>query len=167
MCGGRIAEQRHNGDISSGAAMDIEQVTRMARAMILDWGMSPKLGFVKYSAIERSEFGFNEKPYSDDTARIIDEEVRALSDEAYRDSERLLNEHWPKVDAVAQALLKHETLDAEEVQKLCRGESLDKPTLSGLLAEHTPPPAPKRPSIAQPPAPELPPGGTLPQPGMG
>lgn len=168
MCGGRIAEFRHSKDISSGAAMDIEQATKIARAMILDWGMSEKLGFVKYSPDPRTEAFISEKSYSDETARIVDEEVRRIIDEAYRDAERLLGKHWEKVDAVAQALLKHETLDADEVARLCAGESLDKPTLSGILANESPPPPPARP-IAQPTKPELPSGGlgdgTLPQPG--
>jgi len=169
MCGGRIAEERHSGDISSGAAMDIEQVTRLARAMILEWGMSEKLGFVKYSSMDRNEFGFGDKPYSDETGHVIDSEVRRMADEAYQDAVRILNENWQKVDAVAQALLKYETLDVEEVQKLCRGESLDKPTLSGMLADEEPPPVSKpTPPPATDPKPDFPGGfsdGSLPQPG--
>jgi len=170
MCGGRIAEKRHCHDISSGAAMDIQQVTRLARSMILDWGMSQKLGFVKYSPLERNEFVLNEKPYSDDTAKLIDEEIRHLSEEAYAEAEELLKQNWEKVEAVAQALLKHETLDAEEVERLCRGETLDKPSLSGLIAdEAVPPAAPQAKPAAKPsPQPQLPdglPGGSLPQTG--
>ena len=170
MCGGRIAEKRHNNDISSGASMDIQQVTRIARSMVLDWGMSEKLGFVKYSPMERSEFGLNEKPYSDDTARMIDEEIRRLADEAFTDAQLILDENWEKVEAVAEALLKHETLDVEEVARLCRGESLDKPSLSGLLADEAGPPSPpdSKSSTQSPPEPQLPDGltgGSLPQPG--
>lgn len=169
MCGGRIAEKRHCGDISSGAAMDIEQVTRLARAMILEWGMSDKLGFVKYSPMERNEFFMSEKPYSDETAHVIDEEIRRIADEAYAEANKLLNENWDKVEAVAQTLLKHETLDAEEVERLCRGESLDKPSLSGLLADEAAPPTPESKPAVQPPVePQLPDGlagGSLPQPG--
>ncbi|MCB9856136.1 MAG: ATP-dependent zinc metalloprotease FtsH [Phycisphaerales bacterium] len=166
MCGGRIAEEKHCGDISSGAAMDIEQVTRLARAMVIEWGMSDKLGFVKYSPLDRNEFGLGEKAYSDDTAHDIDDEVRRLSTEAYADATRLLEENWNNVVAVAEALLKHESLNADEVAKLCRGEALDKPTLSGLIAEEKPPSPPvaqARP-ITKPPAPDFP-GGSLPQPG--
>ena len=167
LCGGRIAEQKHSNDISSGAAMDIEQATRLARAMILEWGMSEKLGFVRYAAMESNELGLYDKPYSDDTGRLIDEEVRRLCEEAYHDAVRLITEHWDKVDAVAQALLKHETLDADEVARLCRGETLDKPSLSGLLADEAPPRSAR--PVSQPPTPELPPGGlsggTLPHPG--
>jgi cell division protease FtsH len=164
-----MAEQRHSNEISSGAAMDIEQVTRICRAMILEWGMSEKLGFVRYAPLESNEFGFGEKAYSDDTAKIIDEEVRRLCEDAYADALKLLNENWDKIEAVAQGLLKHETLDAEEVAKLCRGEKLDKPTLSGLLADELPPAPRIAKPVVQPPTPELPPGGltggTLPHPG--
>lgn len=167
LCGGRIAEQRYSNDVSSGASMDIEQVTRIARAMVLEWGMSDRLGFVRYAPLEANEFGFGEKSYSDETAKMIDEEIRRLCEEAFTDALNMLNSNWEKVDAVAQALLKHENLDAEEVSKLCRGESLQKPTLSGLLADEAPPRSPK--PIVQPSAPELPSGGltggTLPHPG--
>jgi len=169
LCGGRIAEMRHSQDSSSGAAMDIEQVTRLARAMVLEWGMSDKLGFVKYSPDGGREFLINEKTYSEETARLIDEEIRRLIDEAYSDAERMLVENWPKVEAVAQALMRHETLDAEEVRKLCLGETLDRPSLSGLLAEEKIPPRPTARPISRP-EPELPgglAGGPAPQPGMG
>ncbi|MFH1418126.1 MAG: ATP-dependent zinc metalloprotease FtsH [Planctomycetota bacterium] len=170
LCGGRIAEGRHSGDVGSGAAQDIEQATGIARAMIVDWGMSSKLGFVKYSPDPKRETFFNEKSYSDNTAQVIDEEIRRLTDEAYRDAERLLDENWQKVEAVALALLKHETLDADEVRRLCEGEGLDKPSLSGILASETlPPPSSNTQSRTPPPEPDLDglAGGSLPQPGMG
>ncbi|RIK64810.1 MAG: cell division protein FtsH [Planctomycetota bacterium] len=170
LCGGRIAESRHSGDASSGAAMDIEQVTRLARAMILEWGMSERLGFVKYGPDSSREMLIPEKTYSEDTARLIDEEIRRLIDEAYRDAERMLSENWVKIEAVAQALMKHETLDADEVRRLCNGESLDRPSLSGILAdEGLAPKQTARPVVARP-DPQLPDGlsgGPMPQPGLG
>ncbi|MBN2560884.1 MAG: ATP-dependent zinc metalloprotease FtsH [Phycisphaerae bacterium] len=172
MCGGRIAEEQHCQDVSSGAAMDIEQTTTMAKAMVLDWGMSKKLGFVKYSPNEKLQGYFNERPYSDETAKVIDEEIRRLTDEAYRDAQRIITENWDKVEVVAKALLKHETLDADEVRRLCLGESLDKPSLSGILADESVPPThePARPQPKKPHLPELSDGlagGSLPQPGVG
>ena len=169
LCGGRIAEARFSGDTSSGAAQDIEQATGLTRAMVLDWGMSEALGFVKYSPDDKREILFGEKPYSDDTGKMIDNEIRRLIDEAFKDATKLINENWEKIVAVAEALLKHETLTAEEVRTLCRGDTLDKPSLSGLLAEEKTPPPAARP-VVQPPEPELPPGlagGSLPQPGAG
>jgi len=133
VCGGRIAEQRKTGDVSSGAAQDISQLTLMARHMVMEWGMSERLGFVRYSGSDSREAFIPEREYSEETARIVDEEIRRMADEAYRDAERLINENWGKVEAVAQALLKYETLTADEVERLMRGEALAKPTVSDLL----------------------------------
>jgi cell division protease FtsH len=134
VCGGRIAEQRKTNDVSSGAAQDILQLTQMARHMVLEWGMSEKLGFIRYTGVDTRESFMADREYSEDTARMIDEELRRYAAEAYRDAERMLNEHWEKVEAVAQALLKHETLTSDEVAKLLRGETLGKPSISELLA---------------------------------
>jgi len=132
LCGGRIAEQRKTGDISSGASMDIHMATGYARHMILEWGMSEKLGFVDYTP-SNSESMVPERNFSEETARKVDEEVRRLIDEAYNDCEQLLDEHWEKVEAVAQALLVHETLSYDEVDRLMKGEKLNKPTVGELL----------------------------------
>jgi len=134
LCGGRIAEQRKTGDVSSGAAMDIQMATQYARHMILEWGMSDKLGFVNYGGNDAREVFIPEKEYSNETARIIDEEVKRLIDEAYRDAERMLNESWEQVSAVAEALLKYETLTGEDIERMMRGERLDKPTVAELLS---------------------------------
>jgi cell division protease FtsH len=134
VCGGRIAEERETHDVSSGAAMDIQQLTMMARAMVLEWGMSEKLGFVRYAGSDQREAFVHDRDYSEETARIIDEEIRHYADEAYTEARRILDENWEKVVAVADALLKHETLTAEEVKKLMAGERLDKPSVSDLLA---------------------------------
>jgi cell division protease FtsH len=148
LCGGRIAEQRKTGDVSSGAAMDIQMVTQYARHMILEWGMSERLGFVHYAGTDTREVFIPEKEYSDETARIIDEETRALIDGAYRDASQLLEANWEKVVAVAEALLKYETLVGRDVERLMRGERLDKPTVAELLRKESrrpPSPEPARP----------------------
>ncbi len=133
-CGGRIAESIKTGDASSGASMDIQQVTKIARAMILEWGMSEKLGFVRYAGADGQEQFVPEREYSEETAHLVDEEVRRIIDEAYEDAERLLREQWVQVERVAEALLKHETLTADEVHQLMEGKDLNKPTVSDLLA---------------------------------
>ncbi len=132
-CGGRIAEYRKTEDTTSGAQQDIRQVTAFARHMILEWGMSEKLGFIDYQTPEYAETMTPERPYSDETARIIDTEVRRLIDEAYADADRILNENWDKVIAIAEALLQYETLSADEVDQLMKGEQLDKPSISDIL----------------------------------
>jgi cell division protease FtsH len=133
LCGGRIAEQRETGDSSSGAAADIQMATRYAKGMVLEWGMSERLGFVKYSQDEQQDHLLAEKEYSEETARIIDEEIKRLIDEAYTDAERMLDEHWEKVSSIAEALLKYETLTGEDIKRIMEGERLDKPTVAELL----------------------------------
>lgn len=133
VCGGRIAEEKAMDDVSSGASQDIRQITAIARAMILDWGMSSKLGFISYSGQDTREAFIPDKDYSEETARLIDQEVKRLTSEAYDEAKRMLEANWEKVVAVAEALLKHETLTADEVHKLMRGEELTKPTVADLL----------------------------------
>lgn len=129
-CGGRIAEEKAMSDVSSGASMDIAQVTRIARTMIVEWGMSPRLGFVRYAGADTREMQMADHDYSDETAKLIDEEVKRISGEAYDDARRLLDEHWDKVVAVAEALLVYETLSGDDVEKLMRGEKLTRPTVA-------------------------------------
>jgi len=95
--------------------------------------MSDRLGFVRYSGSDTRESFLPEREYSEETARIIDEEIRKLATDAYADADRLIEDNWDKVVAVAEALLKHETLSVEEVRLLMRGESLDRPTVSDLI----------------------------------
>jgi cell division protease FtsH len=90
---------------------------------------------------------------------MIDEEVRRFVDEAYSDAKRLIDENWEKVVAVAEALLKYETLGADEVGKLLRGEPLTKPTISDLLAAEARKEAQvNAPKPTSTPGPEMPPG---------
>jgi cell division protease FtsH len=169
LCGGRIAEARAMNDVSSGASQDIAMATNLARTMVEQWGMSPRLGFVRYAGVDSREMFMPERGFSDDTARLIDQEVQRIVSEAYTDADRMLTESWEKVVAVAEALLKHETLDAADVHALMRGESLGKPTISDLLAAEARkaralaagnPPTPAAPA----PGPTDLPGGTLPSP---
>jgi len=134
LCGGRIAEEIKTGEVSSGAASDISQVTRIARTMVTEWGMSDRLGFIRYAGQDKQETFVAERDYSDETARVVDEEVRRLVDESYTRAETTLKEKWEQVEAVAEALLRHETLNADDVQRLMQGEELAKPTVSDLLA---------------------------------
>ncbi len=136
--GGRIAEDLECGDISSGAQGDIEQATRIAKQMILTWGMSERLGPISYGpdlGVKDMVYGLPmEKEYSEKTAETIDAEIRALTDDAYQRAKTLIQANRENLDRIARALLKYETLDAEEVKTLLAGGSVDKPTVSGLLA---------------------------------
>ena len=168
LCGGRIAEQRKTDDVSSGASMDIKMATQYARHMILEWGMSERLGFVNYSGEDSREMFLPEKDYSDATAHVIDEEIRLLIDAAYADAERIINEHWDSVVAMSEALLKYETLSSADIERIMKGERLDKPTVAELLARETRSrPEPVRETPAASPASDIddePAGGMLPSP---
>jgi cell division protease FtsH len=146
LCGGRIAEEKKTGDTSSGASMDIKMCTQYARAMILQWGMSDRLGFVNYAGSDSREMFLPERDYSPETARIIDEEIRRLIDEAYSEAQRMLTDNWEKVVAVAEALLKYETLQRDDVDRLMRGESIGKPTVADLLSQEASRPRPALPT---------------------
>ena len=75
-----------------------------------------------------------DKDYSDETARVIDEEIRKIVDEAYDECTRLIDTHWDQLVAVAEALLKYETLSSDDVDKLMKGERIEKPTVAELLS---------------------------------
>jgi len=132
--GGRIAEEMFCGSQYTGVAGDIRQVSSIARAMIMEHGMSEKLGFLLYGHDNSmNSWEQPERHYSEDTARAIDEEVKSLVDRTYAEASKILEDHRQQVDAVAQALLRYETLSFDEVDKLMRGERLVKPTVSDLL----------------------------------
>ena len=122
--GGRVAEQLVIGDISTGASNDIERATQIARSMVARYGMSKKLGAVNYSGAQEVFLGkdlVEKKEYSEQTAALIDEEVKRLMDEAYERAETLLTEQMDKLTTVAETLLEVETVDAEQFEDLYTG----------------------------------------------
>ncbi|MHC4441214.1 MAG: ATP-dependent zinc metalloprotease FtsH [Planctomycetota bacterium] len=137
LCAGRISEEICCGDVNTGASADIRQATDMARKMVTEWGMSQRVGFVYYGDDSHKPGVFLDLPgqqdYSQTTAQVIDEEVQSIIEKAYSDARKMLEDNRDKLEAVAQALLKYETLDANEVHALIRGETLDRPTVSDLL----------------------------------
>ena len=122
--GGRAAEDIVYGTRTTGAESDMQQATSIVRQMVTRWGMSERLGPV---ALAQRSNGFLEppdgeaamagpwRPYSDDTARLIDAEVRRILDESYAEAARLLRQQRQELDALARALLEHETLDEQEI----------------------------------------------------
>ena len=135
--GGRIAEELFCEDISSGAQSDIQQATKIARQMIGTWGMSDELGPINYGCDYESMDAYilpAEKEYSDNTAEAIDGEVKKIIGQAYKKAKELIELNKDKVEQIAKALLKYETLDADEVKIILEGGDLDKPTVSDLLA---------------------------------
>jgi cell division protease FtsH len=135
--GGRIAEEMFTGDTNSGVLGDIRQATSIARKMITEWGMNDRLGFVFYGDDENKPNPFGDfggsKEYSNDTARLIDEEVKKLIDSLYDDTRNLLEAHKDRIEALAEALMKYETLDGSDVDRIMRGEVLTRPTVGDLL----------------------------------
>ena len=165
--GGRIAEDMFCGDISSGAAQDIRQASAIARAMITEYGMSEKLGFLLYVQDDsRNPWEQPDKLISDGTARQIDDEVRMLINRTYEEASRMLEIHREQVDRLAQALLKYETLSHDEVDRLMKGQNLAKPTVGDLLqAEQDKKPVSKPPpATSESPHIRDEPGGALPSP---
>jgi cell division protease FtsH len=130
-CAGRIAEAEKTGDMSSGAADDIQRVTAVARKMVLEWGMSERLGFVRYADEEDRLAGLPLREQSERTASEADEEVRHLVGEAYNDAEQMVKQHWDAVVAIAEALLDRESLMARDIHRLVQ-ENVD---------HHVPPPS--------------------------
>jgi cell division protease FtsH len=136
--GGRIAEEIFCDDISSGAQMDIQQATNIAKQMILTWGMSDELGLISYgpdAGLKDMMYVLpGEKEYSERTAEVIDGEIKKITDEAYKKAKELAQANKDKLERIAQALLKYETLDADDVKLILEGGRLDKPTVTDLLA---------------------------------
>jgi cell division protease FtsH len=134
--GGRVAEELVFGPekVTNGAASDIQQVTRIARAMVTQFGMSDKLGTIDY-ANERDAFlGVYQGPkeISPDTQKLIDEEVRRLVDEGYETARRILTEKREDLERLARGLLEYETLTGAEITQVLAGEKLDRSDDRGL-----------------------------------
>ncbi|MFC3606285.1 ATP-dependent zinc metalloprotease FtsH [Stutzerimonas tarimensis] len=126
--GGRIAEEMTLGfeGVTTGASNDIMRATQLARNMVTKWGLSEKLGPLMYAEEENEVFlgrgsGSQHGNVSAETARVIDEEVRSIIDHCYGTAKRLLTENRDKLDVMAQALMKYETIDADQIEDIMSG----------------------------------------------
>ncbi len=137
MLGGRVAEETVFGEVYTGASNDLERVTRITRAMVCEYGMSPKLGTLALGRRSHNPFlgrdFSDERNYSEDIARQIDEEVRAIVDRCHQRATETLIMHRDKLDAVVRALLERETLSREEFLAVMAGD-----TLPALILSDTP-----------------------------
>ncbi len=123
--GGRIAEEMFCGDITTGASNDIERATQLARGMVYEWGMSEKMGPLKYTEDRESILGSDSAvSVGNQTRRELDEEVRGIIDAQYQLAKGLIVANRDKVERIAQALLEHETLDLLQVKTLMDGGDL-------------------------------------------
>ena len=153
MMGGRAAEEIIFKEITTGAQNDLENATEMARRMVCEFGMSDRLGTLTYGKRERQMFLgrdlFEERNYSEQTAVIIDEEIRRFVDACYDTARTLLVEHRPKLELLATTLLEKEVLDADEVKQLLA--PLGIPSASSDVSTNgqaSPTPPPQRPPAA-------------------
>jgi cell division protease FtsH len=144
---GRISEELYTHDVSTGASMDIKQMTRLSRKMVCEWGMSERLGMVEYGEHEDHVFLARDmarsRDYSESTAQEIDREVRCLVDEAYNRAKHLILQNRDKLELIAKALLEFETLDAEQIRDLIQtGEMRNPPVITPKPPSAEPPPLP-------------------------
>jgi cell division protease FtsH len=127
--GGRAAEHVEFGEIDAGAASDIQQATNIVRKMVTEWGMSERVGFLNYAGDEDQTYMgqsvMRPGEYSDETRRAIDEEMRRLIDEAWAKTLALIEQNRDKLRQIAEALLKYETLDHEDISIILKGEDLE------------------------------------------
>ncbi len=128
MLGGRAAEMIIFGEVTNGAANDLERATELARKMICEWGMSERVGPLTYGKKEEEIFLGKEfarhRDYSEKTAQILDEELKNLISKADDRARKILSEHIDILHAVAKALLEREMLDGDEIDQIMRGETL-------------------------------------------
>ncbi len=159
MMAGRIAEEIVSGDISSGASGDIQQATNMVRAMVMQWGMSERLGMVQYGDDDEYIFLGREmaraKVYSEFTAQEIDGEVKRIIDEAYNRAKEIITTQRDKLELIAKSLLEFETLDGAQVDEIVRTGHFTPPP----PAPHVDPPqgAPAGTPLPEPPSKPAPP----------
>ena len=143
--GGRAAEKNIFNKISTGAQSDLDQVTKMAYSMVAIYGMNEKVGNVSFYGMQQDQFS---KPYSDDTAKLIDQECRKMIDEQYDRAQVLLQERSKELHLLAAALLDKEVLTKSDVARLIGDSPFDdknKPLVSGK-----PPIIPETPSVQSP-----------------
>ncbi|WP_201456267.1 ATP-dependent zinc metalloprotease FtsH [Chlamydia sp. 17-3921] len=159
LMGGRAAEEIFLEDISSGAQQDIAQATKLVRSMICEWGMSDQLGTVAYDERSDTSMGYGsyyEKTYSEETAKTIDTELRALLDAAYQRALEIIREHREDVELMTQMLMEFETLDAKDVKEIMehswdpekkRARLKEEGALFKKASSDLPPPPPQEDSI--------------------
>jgi cell division protease FtsH len=119
--GGRLAEEIVFGHVSTGAQNDLVRITELARKMVREWGMSERIGPMAWGAqgpVFLGEDLVHTRDYSDETARVIDEEVERILRQEESRARRILRLHRRGLDGVARALLEHETLDGDEVSRI-------------------------------------------------
>ena len=132
--GGRAAEEIKFSKISTGALSDLERITKMAYSIVSVYGMNGKLGNVSFYDSKQSEYNFN-KPYSDATAELIDEEVKKLISNAYERTLNLLKKHKAELETVAKELLDKEIIFQADLERLIGKRPFEQPTTYQAFAD--------------------------------
>ena len=159
--GGRVAEELVFSDVTTGASSDLNHATDVARAMVCDYGMSDRLGMVRLGRRHGNPFLgrdlMEDRDYSEEIARAIDEEVRSIIDQAYERARRILTENREKMDEIAEILLEKETLTREEFLSLLDGSATVDDIRKGMIAPPPPtiPPTSGTPVAAEQEAPRI------------
>lgn len=139
MLAGRAAEKIVFDDINTGASSDLEKATSTARKMVMQYGMSDKLGYVTFTAEDHEVFlgrDFSQgRNYSESVASVIDEEIKRIIDECYAKCEKLLTDNRDKLDNIANALIEHEKLDAKEFEEVFEKGALEVKVKEAEVAE--------------------------------
>ncbi|MBD3867506.1 MAG: ATP-dependent zinc metalloprotease FtsH [Acidobacteria bacterium] len=140
LMGGRVSEEIHIGQITTGAGNDIERASGMARKMVCEWGMSEKLGPITFGKKEEQIFLGREisqhRDYSEDTAQEIDREVRQILDRSYAEARRILEANREVLIRIAEALLERESLNAGQIDLLSEGKEL--PAIEAVRSNQAP-----------------------------
>lgn len=160
--GGRVSEELHFPTVTSGASDDFNKVTRMATAMVTKWGMSTKIGYLYFEDDSQQQL---HKPFSEETARNIDSEVRRIVDEAYKQCRELLVEKKKEIGLVAEELLSKEVLGREDLIRILGKRPFEdnqefSKYFDGPGGKSAPPPPPSEPGPPEGNSPEAP-GGAV------
>ena len=123
LLGGRTAEEIALGEISTGAQNDLQRATDIARAMVTEWGMSDAVGAIHFDSAKRSRFLDIAMPaergaYAEDTARLIDAEVKRIMSDAHADARRILSDQREMLEAVTRRLLAQEVMEGRELREM-------------------------------------------------
>ena len=118
LLGGRAAEEVIFSQISTGALSDLERTTKMAQAMVTIYGLNDKLGNISYYDSSGQQNFFMDKPYSDDTAKLIDKEISILVESQYERAKKILSENKDKLDKLAEKLLEKEVIFRDDLEEV-------------------------------------------------
>ena len=132
--GGRAAEEVVFGEISTGAANDLQQATQMAERMVKEFGMSERVGLVAHREERSQQFlgmGVADRPYSDDTARLIDEEVKGIIGTGYDRAKDLLAQHRQALEEIVKILFEKEVMDGDELRAILERHGIGLPPKKG------------------------------------